>query len=50
MLTPLHVCHVVSNRYFETPFTPVYKRIIPAACITLSLGIVYFLILRALGM
>ena len=50
MLTPLHVCHVVSNKYFETPFAPVYKRIIPAACITLSLGIAYFLVLRALGM
>ena len=50
MLTPLHVCHVVSNKYFKTPFAPVYKRIIPAACITLSLGIAYFLVLRALGM
>ena len=50
MLTPLHVCHVVSNKYFETPFAPVYKRIVPAACITLALGIAYFLILRALGM
>jgi uncharacterized protein len=50
MLTPLHICHVVSNKYFETPFAPVYKRIIPAACITLLLGIVYFLVLRAFGM
>lgn len=50
MLTPLHVCHVVSNKYFETPFAPVYKRIIPAACITLSLAIAYVLILRAMGM
>ncbi|MDP6546155.1 MAG: DUF401 family protein [Phycisphaerae bacterium] len=50
MLTPLHVCHVVSNKYFETPFAPVYKRIIPAACITLLLGIAYFFVLRALGM
>jgi len=50
MLTPLHVCHVVSNRYFETPFAPVYKRIVPAACIMLALTIAYFLALRAFGM
>jgi len=50
MLTPMHVCHVVSNKYFETPFKPVYKRTIPAACIMAVLSIGYFLVLRVLGM
>ncbi len=50
MLTPLHVCHVVSNKYFETPFKAVYKRTIPAACIMAGLAIAYFLALRAFGM
>ena len=50
MLTPMHICQVVSNKYFETPFAPVYKRTIPAACIMLALTIAYFLVLRALGM
>ena len=50
MLTPMHVCHVVSNKYFETPFAPVYKRTLPAACIMTALVIAYFLALRMLGM
>ena len=50
MLTPMHVCHVVSNKYFETPFAPVYKRTIPAACIMLTLVIAYFAVLRMCGM
>jgi hypothetical protein len=50
MLTPMHVCHVVSNKYFETPFAPVYKRTVPASCIMLALVIGYFLVLRAFGM
>ncbi|MDP6636366.1 MAG: DUF401 family protein [Phycisphaerae bacterium] len=50
MLTPMHVCHVVSNEYFETPFAPVYKRTIPAACIMISLAVGYFVVLRAFGM
>jgi hypothetical protein len=50
MLTPLHVCHVVSNKYFETTFAPVYKRTIPATGIMLALAIAYFLVLRMFGM
>jgi len=50
MLTPLHVCHVVSNKYFETPFKPVYKRTIPAVCVMAALAIAYFLVLSAFGM
>jgi len=47
MLSPLHLCHVVSNRYFGTTFAAVYKRILPAAAITAALTAGYFLLLRA---
>ena len=46
MMSPLHLCHIVSNRYFETSFSPVYRRIIPAGLITIVLAIGYFLLLR----
>ena len=46
MLSPLHVCHVMSNRYFNTGFGPVYRQILPAAGLTAALAMTYFLILR----
>jgi len=49
MLSPLHVCHVVSNEYFGTTFGPTYRRIFPAAGITLVLAVTYFLVLRIAG-
>jgi len=49
MLSPLHVCHVVSNKYFGTTFGPTYRRIFPAAGITLVLAVIYFLTLRMAG-
>jgi hypothetical protein len=48
MLSPLHVCHVVSNRYFKTGFAAVYPRILPAAAVTAVLAVSYFLLLRQL--
>ncbi len=50
MLSPLHVCHVMSNRYFRTGFGPVYRRILPAAGLALTLAMVYFLVLRWAGL
>jgi len=47
MLSPLHLCHVVSNRYFNTSFGPVYRRILPSAVLTGALATGYFLLLRA---
>lgn len=41
MLSPLHLCHVVSNRFFNTPFRPVYRHIGPAAAITSLLTAAY---------
>lgn len=49
MVSPLHLCHVVSNRYFQTPFGPVYRRILPAAVVTGALGVAYFALLRWVG-
>jgi len=48
MLSPLHLCHVVSNRYFDTGYTPVYRRILPAAAVTAVLAVAYFLLLQRL--
>ena len=48
MLSPLHLCHVVSNRYFNTSFGPVYRRIIPSAVLLGALEAGYFLALLAL--
>ena len=50
MLSPLHLCHIVSNRYFNTTFGPVYRRIIPAAAIMFVLAVGYFGLLRLLGL
>ena len=47
MLSPLHVCHVVSNRYFKTSYGPVYRRIVPSAILMAALSFAYFLALRA---
>jgi len=48
MLSPLHLCHVVSNRYFQTHFAAVYRYIVPPAIITALLGAAYFVVLRLL--
>ena len=47
MLSPIHLCYVVSNRYFETPFGPVYRRLWLPAAITGAAALAYFLVLRA---
>lgn len=49
MLSPLHLCQIVSNRYFNTTYGPVYRRIVPAATILLVLAVMYFLLLRMMG-
>ena len=46
MMSPLHLCQVVSNRYFNTPFGPVYRQFVPSAILTAALTVTYFLILR----
>ena len=48
MLSPLHLCHVVSNRFFEVPFAPVYRRIALPAAVAFVLAVGYFLLLLLL--
>jgi len=48
MLSPLHLCHVVSNEYFKTSFGPVYRQMLPSAALTAMLGVAYFVVLRAI--
>ena len=48
MLSPLHVCHILSNRYFKTNFGPVYRHILPAAAVMGALDIAYFIALQAM--
>jgi len=48
MLSPLHVCYVVSNRYFQTGFGPVYRRLLPTAAVMVVLISGYFALLRRL--
>jgi hypothetical protein len=48
MTSPLHLCQVVSNRYFNTPFGPVYRQFLPSALLTGALTVAYFLVLRFL--
>jgi hypothetical protein len=47
MLSPLHVCHVMSNRYFKTGFGPVYRRILPPAGVCAAAAVGYFFLLKA---
>ncbi len=49
MLSPLHLCYVVSNKYFDTPFGPVYRQIIMPALAMALLTIVYVVALRMAG-
>jgi len=46
LLSPIHVCLVVSNQHFETPFGPVYRRMLPTAAVNAVLVVAYFLLLR----
>jgi hypothetical protein len=46
MLSPIHLCYVVSNRYFKTSFGPVYRRIAGSAALTAALTAAYYALLR----
>ncbi len=46
MLSPIHICYIVSNDYFKTPGPPVYRRLLPPAVLTLIGATAYFLLLR----
>lgn len=47
MASPIHLCYVVSNRFFGTPFGPVYRHLRLPALLTAAGAAAYFLLLRA---
>ena len=47
MLSPLHLCHIVSNRYFKTPLPTTYRMLAGPATVTAALAAAYFLVLKA---
>ena len=48
MLSPLHLCYVMSNEYFKASFHAVYWQILPSAVLTAALALGYFVLLRFL--
>jgi hypothetical protein len=46
LLSPLHLCLLLSNAYFETSLLPVYRRMGVPLVMLLGVGCLYFLGLR----
>lgn len=46
MLSPLHICQILSNEYFHAPFRATYRRILPSAIVTAALAVAYFVVLK----
>ena len=46
LLSPLHLCLLLSNAYFETSLLPVYRRMGVPLAMLLGVGCLYFLGLR----
>jgi len=46
MMSPLHLCYIVSNKYFETGFSNVYRRMVPAVVTDGALVLGYFFLVR----
>ncbi|MDY7010531.1 MAG: DUF401 family protein, partial [Planctomycetota bacterium] len=48
MLSPMHLCLILSNRHFKTGFGQVYRIITPAIILASALAVGYFFLLRAI--
>ena len=46
LLSPLHLCLLLSNEYFGTPPAPVYRYLRVPGCVLLLAGCLYFFLLR----
>ncbi len=46
MVSPLHLCHIVSNEYFKTGFMDVYRRLVPTMGLNFVLIAGYFVVLK----
>jgi len=50
MLSPVHLCFVVTRDYFESDYVSVYRHILPCAAVVLAFGIIAHVALRAAGL
>lgn len=48
MISPIHLCYIVSNEYFNVPFGLVYRRLLPTVILNAALIAAYFLLLKSL--
>jgi len=48
MLSPLHVCQIMSNEYFGVAGRKVYRRLLPSVAIMAAATVGYFLVLKVL--
>ena len=48
LVSPLHLCYVVSNKYFKTTYAPVYREFLPSACILAVISAAYFVLLKTI--
>jgi hypothetical protein len=49
MLSPIHVCHIVTLEYFESNYRRMYPRILPPAMVTCAAASAYFILLKWWG-
>jgi uncharacterized protein len=49
MLSPIHVCQIVTLEYFDSSYRGIYPRIVPPAMFTCAAAAAYFLLLRWMG-
>lgn len=49
MLSPVHLCFVLTSEFFVTPFSRVYRAILPCVASVLAAGVAFHLIYRLLG-
>jgi hypothetical protein len=47
LFSPLHLCLMLSNRYFQTTLSAVYRFLLPPCCGLVAAACVYFFVLRA---
>ncbi len=46
LLSPLHLCLLLSNEYFGTPLAPVYRHLWGPSCVLILVGCLYFFVLH----
>lgn len=49
MLSPIHICHVVSNEYFKSGFAQSYRRMLPTFVLNFTLIVIYFVVLKTIA-